>query len=167
MTFDLNTVALIVTTILVGLTAGLCFTWSNAVTPGIGRLDDLAFLQSFQSMNRAIINPIFLFVFFGPFFGHLINIYLNKNSDALSFWMLVCAACFFIFGVVAVTIFKNIPLNEMLDKTMLTTASKEELFELRKKFEHPWNYWHMIRTISSTISFVLLLISITIWRQPA
>lgn len=166
MTFDLNTVVVLFTTILVGLTAGLCFTWSNAVTPGIGQLNDYEFLQSFQKMNRAIINPIFLLVFFGPFFGHFINIYLHRNDNTISFWMLVLAASLFIFGVVAVTIFKNIPLNEMLDKTDLISASKEELFQLRKKFEKPWNFWHTVRTISSIISFSLLLINI-IWKQSA
>ncbi|MBD3661527.1 MAG: DUF1772 domain-containing protein, partial [Arenibacter algicola] len=52
--------------LLTGLSAGLCFTWSNAITPGIGRLNDPGYLMSFQQMNRAIINPLFLLVFFGP-----------------------------------------------------------------------------------------------------
>ena len=69
MEFSVNTITTISTILLTGLSAGLCFTWTNAITPGIGRLDDLGYLQSFQEMNRAIINPIFLIVFFGPFFS--------------------------------------------------------------------------------------------------
>ena len=42
-----------------GLTAGLCFTWSNAVTPGIGQLDNFGYLSAFQAMNRAILNAVF------------------------------------------------------------------------------------------------------------
>ena len=53
--------------VLTGLSAGLCFTWTNAVTPGIGRLDDLGFLQSFQQMNRTILNPIFFIAFTNEF----------------------------------------------------------------------------------------------------
>ena len=60
MEFSINSITTISTILLTGLTAGLCFTWTNAVTPGIGRLDDLGYLQSFQEMNRAIINPLFL-----------------------------------------------------------------------------------------------------------
>ena len=59
MEFSINSITTISTILLTGLTAGLCFTWTNAVTPGIGRLDDLGYLQSFQEMNRAISNPLF------------------------------------------------------------------------------------------------------------
>ena len=41
MEFTTSNLTLFATTLLVGLTAGLCFTWGNAVTPGIGQLDDL------------------------------------------------------------------------------------------------------------------------------
>ena len=51
---------------LTGLSAGLCFTWTNAVVPGIAKLDDRSFLSSFQQMNRTIINPLFIITFFGP-----------------------------------------------------------------------------------------------------
>lgn len=140
-----------------GISAGLCFTWSNAVTPGIGRLDNLGFLQSFQQMNRAIINPTFLIVFFSPFLLNLISIYLFKSTSITLMWLLILATIFYFFGVVLITIFGNVPLNEMLDKIDLSTANIEELRNLRKKFEDKWNYLHLIRTITSSISFLLLI----------
>lgn len=141
-----------------GLTAGLCFTWSNSVTPGIGRLDDLGFLQSFQAMNRAIINPAFLIVFFGPVLLLFINAFLHRNSDPTVFWSFTMAAILFFLGIGLITVFKNVPLNELLDKTTLENLSAVELKELRTKFEHPWNRWHIQRTIASFTSFALLLI---------
>ncbi|NER17793.1 anthrone oxygenase family protein [Spongiivirga citrea] len=143
-----------------GLTSGLCFTWTNAVTPGIGRLNDLSFLQSFQAMNRAIINKSFLIVFFGPVFLLMVNAYLHRNTNPSTFWAFLIAAILFFIGVGLVTIFKNVPLNEILDKTILETASIGDLANLRELFEQPWNRWHMIRTITSCTSFVLLLIGI-------
>ena len=65
--------------ILTGLSAGLCFTWGNAVTPGIGKLDDLGFLMAFQQMNRVILNPIFFIVFIGPFFLGIINSFFLRT----------------------------------------------------------------------------------------
>lgn len=143
-----------------GLTAGLCFTWSNTITPGIGRLNDLSFLQSFQAMNRAIINPSFLIVFFTPVIFLSVNAFLYRNAHPTTFWAFLLAAVLFFVGIGLVTIFKNVPLNEMLDKTVLENLSSLELKELRTKFEKPWNRWHIQRTIASFMAFALLLIGI-------
>ncbi len=165
MEFNLETIVVFVTVLLTGLTAGLCFTWTNAITPGIDRISDFGFLYAFQQMNRAIINPLFIIVFFGPFISNLILLYLKYQTFEKSFWIFFTAALLFTLGVVFVTIFKNVPLNEILDKTDLTAISTEELKTLRKKFESPWNNWHLIRTLSATTSFVLLLIALMFNKQ--
>ena len=145
-----------------GLSAGLCFTWYNAITPGIGRLDNLGYLNAFQQMNRAILNPLFIIVFFGPFLLGLINLYLFKNTSNLFIWLLILAlACYFL-GVLVVTVFGNVPLNDLLDKTNLEEASITDLQQLRNRFEVGWNRMHFIRTISSIISFLLLIITFLI-----
>jgi len=156
--FDTQTIILVLATLLTGLTAGLCFTWNNAVTPGVGQLVDMGYLRSFQEMNRAIINPIFLIVFFGPFFLHIANVFLFKTSSGTILWMVMASAGLYIIGLVAVTIFGNVPLNELLDKTDLMQASAEELKLLRDNFEVKWNRFHLIRTVSTVLSFLLLLI---------
>lgn len=157
MDITLETLVISVIIVLTGLSAGLCFTWSNAITPGIGRLDDLGYLRSFQQMNRTILNSWFFVVFFGPSLIGLISLYLFKGSPATLMWLLILAMATYFFGVALVTIFGNVPLNEMLDKVDLNTASSEELGQLRESFELKWNRLHHIRTISSIISFLLLL----------
>ena len=153
-------IATIILVLLTGLSAGLCFTWSNAITPGIGRLDDLGYLSAFQLMNRSIINPMFIIVFFGPFFLGLINLYLFKNASSSIIWLLIFAVTFYFFGVLLVTMFGNVPLNEVLDKTDLSKASLEDLKLLRNRFETKWNRLHLIRTVSSIASFLILIISL-------
>ncbi|MGY3795112.1 anthrone oxygenase family protein [uncultured Aquimarina sp.] len=165
MDINFETTTMIISIVLTGLTAGLCFTWTNAITPGIGQLDDLSFLLSFQQMNRAIINPIFLIIFFGPFISNSYVAFLKYQHQNASFWIFLAASLTFTIGVVFITILKNVPLNEVLDKTNLADASLEELKMLRKRFENPWKQWHFIRTISSTISFVLLLVGSLYYHQ--
>lgn len=160
MEINFRIIVLILGILLTGLTAGLCFTWSNAVTPGIGRLDDLDFLQSFQAMNRAIINRNFLITFFGPVILLFINAYLHRNDHPTTFWSFILAAVLFFIGIGLITVFKNVPLNELLDKSMLENLSTIELKELRTKFEQPWNRWHIQRTIASFTSFTLLIIGL-------
>ena len=159
MEINFKIIILILSVLFTGLSAGLCFTWTNAVTPGIGRLDNISFLKAFQAMNRAIINGQFMIVFMGPTILLFVNTYLFRyNSTA--FWIFLVAAILFFVGVGLVTVFGNVPLNEILDKSNLEALSKVELQELRNKFEQPWNRLHMIRTLSSLISFVLLITGI-------
>lgn len=162
MEFSLKFTILFFTILFTGISAGLCFTWSNSVTPGIGRLDNLGFLQSFQHMNRVIINPTFLIVFFTPLLLNLINIYLVKNTSITLMWLLILATVIYFFGVVLITIFGNVPLNEMLDKIDLSVANNNELRNLRETFEDKWNRLHLIRTIASSVSFSLLIITFSI-----
>lgn len=150
----------LIAALLTGLSAGLCFTWSNAITTGIGRLDNLGYLQAFQQMNRTIINPTFIVVFFGPFIAQTLSIFLLKNTSSTIILVLVTATLLYFFGLVLVTIFGNVPLNEILDKTDLATASTENLQSLRDQFEVKWNRLHLIRTITSILSFGLLLITL-------
>ena len=167
MHFNLDTTVIFLGIILTGLTAGLCFTWNNAVTPGIGQLNDLDFLQAFQQMNRVIINPMFILVFFGPFITNIVTIYLKHQQIDKAFWVFTAAAVIFILGVVFVTIFRNVPLNEILDKTDLLNASAEDLKLLRTKFEKPWNQWHLVRTFSSLFSFALLVLGLMLTNQSS
>ncbi|MDL5514285.1 DUF1772 domain-containing protein [Arenibacter sp. M-2] len=159
MDITFETIVMGVLIVLTGLSAGLCFTWTNAITPGIGRLDDQGYLMSFQQMNRTIINPLFFLVFFGPSLLGFISLYWLKGSPATLMWLLILAMATYFLGVVLVTIFGNVPLNEMLDKVDLNTASSEELGQLRESFEIKWNRLHLIRTISSIISFLILLMA--------
>ena len=159
MEISLKFTTLILAVLFTGMSAGLCFTWSNAITTGIGRLTDIGFLESFQQMNRTILNPLFFIVFFGPFLLNLMNLYLFQGTANIM-WLLISATAVYFFGVVLITIFGNVPLNEILDKTDLSSSSLDELKLLRDRFEVKWNRLHLIRTISAVVSFLLLIISL-------
>lgn len=159
MEITMSNLTLFAVTLCFGLVAGLCFTWGNAVTPGIGQLDDLNYLNAFQKMNRSIENPLFFTVFIGSFFMGIATIFANKGIYTAHFWMITIAVAIYFFGLIMVTIMGNVPLNQILDKTDLLQSSAEELKTLREKFENPWNRFHTIRMVSTTISFALLIIA--------
>jgi len=58
-----ETIILALAIALTGIMAGIFYTWSNAVKPGIGNLTDLEYLRAFQSMNRVILNQSFKALF--------------------------------------------------------------------------------------------------------
>lgn len=151
---------LILTATVTALIAGLFFAWSCSVTTGLAKISDTMYIAAMQSMNRAILNPVFLTCFIG-------NVLLLPLSAGLfystplttRFILLAAAAGVYLAGVFAVTIFGNVPLNESLDAFVLTTASPADIAAQRIAFEKPWNTLNMIRTVASTLSVVLVIMA--------
>ena len=156
-----ETIILALAILFTGLMAGIFFTWSNAVKPGIGKLSDLEYLRAFQSMNRVILNNTFKIIFSGAIIttGLLPIFYFNLYPNNF-FWVFISAFIIYWVGAFGVTIFGNIPLNVLLDKTSLGSISLEELKKLRTIIEVKWNNFNLIRSISSAVSFTLLIVSI-------
>ena len=144
-----------------GLMAGIFFTWSNAVKPGIGKLNDIEYLKALQSMNRVILNIPFKIVFFISIISvalvPVLNFDLYPNSI---FWIFIFILVIYWVGAFGVTLFGNIPINEKLDKINLKSVSSQKIKLLRESIESNWNNLNLIRTISSFIAFLLLVLSL-------
>ena len=155
-----ETIILASAILLSGLMAGIFFTWSNAVKPGIGKLSDLEYLRALQSMNRVILNKAFIGIFLGSIIAvALVPVFYFKLFPNNIFWMFILALVTYWIGVFGTTVFGNIPLNEILDKVNLESINLEEITALRTRIEVKWNKLNLIRSISSGITFVLLIIS--------
>lgn len=143
--------------------AGIFFTWSNAVKPGIGKLSDIEYLRALQSMNRVILNNAFKIIFLGAIIAVvLVPVFYYNLYPRNIFWLFVFTLVIYWIGVFGVTVSGNIPLNEILDKTNLESITSEEIKTLRKSIEVKWNNFNLIRCISSGITFILLIVSFLI-----
>ena len=143
--------------------AGIFFTWSNAVKPGIGKLSDIEYLRALQSMNRVILNNAFKIIFLGAIIAvALVPVFYFNLYPKNIFWLFVFTLVIYWIGVFGVTVSGNIPLNEILDKTNLESITSEEIKTLRKSVEVKWNNFNLIRCISSGITFILLIVSFLI-----
>ena len=151
-------IILVVTVVMTGLIAGLLYAYSCAINPGLHLLDDAGYLKAMQSIDRAILNP----VFFMSFMGTLILLPLSTilhYGQPVKFWLLLIASVIYIIGSFGVTIAGNVPLNDMLDKVDLKSASVEQLSAIRAKFEGPWNSLHAVRTWANVVSLVLVVVA--------
>ena len=141
--------------------SGLFFSYSTSVSPGLKNISDAACLASMQSINRAILNPVFFFVFFGALLLLPLNGYLQfEKPMTVSSGLFFAAAIVYIIGVFGVTVFGNIPLNNELDKFNLSNASADDMRSMRNFFETRWNNLNLVRTLASTISFSLLVLAL-------
>lgn len=154
---DLHQVLFFILLLLSGLAAGLFFAFSNSVMPGLGQGSDLSYLKSMQSINRVILNPFFFVVFLGtPALCLFLAIAGKGGLENQSQWFWI-AFSVYILGVILVSALKNVPLNQVLDKMDLAALDEKELSELRERYSPSWERWNLLRTISSLISFLILL----------
>jgi uncharacterized membrane protein len=157
------TIVNVISIISTGMMAGIFFTWTNAVKPGIGKLDNLSYLKAFQAMNRVILNPIFYCLFMMPLITLIILSYNSFDLHKLYvFDLLIASTVIYFIGVILTTIIGNIPLNEMLDKSDLERLDQQDSMTLRKTIETRWNRFNFVRTVSSFLSFLILIIIETI-----
>jgi uncharacterized membrane protein len=156
----MNTNILIISTLFSGLMAGLFYAWSISVTPGLAKINDGSYLQAFQAMNRAILNPLFFIVIFGLVILLPLLSYLTfQSSISNQFWYVITATTLYFVGIMGVTIGGNVPLNNALEALQIESMTPEQMDEFRKSFESKWNRLNTIRTISSAITFLLLVIA--------
>jgi uncharacterized membrane protein len=155
-----ETIILAIAILFTGLMAGIFFTWSNAVKPGIGKLSDIEYLTALQSMNRVILNNTFKLVFIGAVIAvALVPVFYFNLYPKNIFWLFISALIIYWVGAFGVTIFGNIPLNEILDKSNLEYMTLSEINALRISIESKWNNLNLIRSVSSFITFILLIFS--------
>lgn len=144
--------------ILTGLSAGLFYAWSVSIIPGTQKLDDPTYLETMQSINRAILNPSFFLIFFGSvLFLSIASIY-QFHISKITFWLMLTASIFYLLGTVGVTALGNVPLNDQLDLLKLTEINSDKITAFRKFYETKWNRLHLIRTAFAVTSFVLAVL---------
>ncbi|MBL4669388.1 MAG: DUF1772 domain-containing protein [Flavobacteriales bacterium] len=155
-----ETIILAMAILLTGLMAGIFFTWSNAVKPGIGKLSDIEYLQALQAMNRVILNNTFRIIFIGAIITvALVPVFYFNLYPNNIFWLFIGAFVIYWGGAFGVTVLGNIPLNNLLDQTNLESITLNEIKALRTTIEVKWNNLNFIRSASSGISFLLLTVS--------
>jgi len=142
--------------VLTGLSAGLFYAWAVSVIPGTQKVPDNTYLETMQSINRAILNPVFFLVFFGSLVCLSVTSIYEYHTNKWVFGVLVASSIFYLVGTVGVTGLGNVPLNNQLEVLKLTEISPQKMAAFRKFYESSWNRLHFIRTASAVLSFLLV-----------
>ncbi|WP_316633852.1 anthrone oxygenase family protein [uncultured Flavobacterium sp.] len=157
---SLSNIILGITILATALIAGLYYGYSCSVTIGLNKLSSKEYILAMQSINVAIQNPWFFASFMGTLFLLPISAYLNFTSiQSPRFLLLLAAAVIYTIGSFGVTVFGNVPLNDMLANVDLKTATSDEMNMARQNFENPWNTLHNIRTIATIVSLIFCIIA--------
>jgi uncharacterized membrane protein len=111
-----------------------------------------------QSINRTIINPLFMLAFLGT---ALVSLVLGIASlfdlDETTARYALAGCVIYLIGVIGVTFAANVPRNNALDKL---DASAESSVSTWNSYRSQWTSWNHVRTIASlgaTVCFILAL----------
>lgn len=150
-----KSILLLASLLISGLNAGFYFAWQVSVIPGTKKISNSAFLETMQSINRAILNPAFFAIFFG---GLLLLIWLSIQlyGEGRSFHFSLIALALYALGTLGITVGGNVPLNNMLDAVNLENLDVYTAKQLRHQFEGKWNRLHLFRTLFALLSFIML-----------
>jgi uncharacterized membrane protein len=138
-----------------GLMAGLFYAYSVSVIWGLNRADPRAAIDSFNGINVAILNPLFLLVFIGvPVLGGLTAILFWQSGHSAATWMFAASAIVYAVGTLGVTMGINVPMNDALAKAVVPQdiAAARQVWDA---FAAGWMPWNHIRAVAATLSLLL------------
>ncbi|MBJ7289982.1 anthrone oxygenase family protein [Williamsia sp.] len=138
-----------------GLIAGLFCAFAYSVMPGLHRADARTLVTAMQKINVAIVNPLFLVLFFGGLVVTALAAWVYRH-DAVAPWA-IAAVVLYLLGLI-VTIACNIPLNDRL-------ASATDPDAARAAFETAWVRWNIVRAVLHTAAFMVLTSGIVVARS--
>lgn len=139
-----------------GLIAGVFFAFSSFILTALARRPSAQGIAAMQSINIAVINPLFMLVFLGT--GVVCLLLL---IGAISNWQLsnspylLVGSLLYLIGALGVTIGCSIPLNNEL---AVTQPNSSDAANIWSKYLSRWTAWNHLRTMASlgaAISFLL------------
>lgn len=122
-----------------GLMAGVFFSFSTAVMPGLADLPAADARAAMRRMNVRIQNPVFLLLFSGNVVLCGIEVFQGRIVGGL----------LYIVGSFVLTMFVNVPMNNRLERT--DDAYWPEYLQW-------WTIWNHVRVVACLASMITLLL---------
>jgi uncharacterized membrane protein len=143
-----------------GLMAGLFFIFSNTVMDALARLQPAEGIAAMQSINRVILNPLFLTIFLATPAACALVALLSawRWSEPGAAWLLV-GSVLYIAGTFLVTVVCNVPMNNALDAI---NPAAPEAGPLWSRFLVDWTRWNHVRAIASVLAAALLTVGLAL-----
>ena len=122
---------------------GLYFIFSNTIMSSLRRFESGADIM--VEINRVILNPVFMAVFWISGLGSLYLIIFAEG-------MLLASGAIFFIGTTFVTMVRNVPLNNQLRDA---GPEREQVWQ---HYLDKWVFWNHVRSVAAVISGLLLVI---------
>lgn len=126
--------------------AGVFLAFSDFIMPGFAQIAPTSGRQAMQAINTRVLRSVFLVLLMG----------LGPVAAGLAIWgwlaghlAIVLGGLIYCLGVVGVTMFGNVPMNERLDKGA-------DAAHYWSTYQRGWTRWNHVRTGSNVLAAFLL-----------
>ena len=146
------------------LLAGNFFAFSTSIMRAVGGLSAERGIVAMQAVIAALKGPLFLAVFFGTALLCLVLVGLSAFTWGMpGSCMLLVGSLLYLFGPFAVTMMRNVPLNNRL-----TAASPDtdEAHALWRDIQPSWVLWNHVRTVTALLTCVSFILALTDIGNP-
>ena len=115
-------------------------------------------IAAMQSINSAILNPLFFAVFFGTaaLSAVLIALSLVRWSDPGAVWRFGGGMAYLV-GIILVTMVRNVPLNNRL---AAMDPDSTEGVALWSRYLSVWTAWNHVRTLASLAAMAAFVLAL-------
>jgi uncharacterized membrane protein len=147
-----------------GLMAGLFFAFSVSVMKALARLPSAEGIAVMQSINVAIINPVFLAAFFGTAAAcvSVMIASLLRRHDPGALYLLIGGALYLV-GTFLVTFVFNVPKNNALASVRPANAESASLWT---DYLSKWTAWNHLRAAAALAAAASLTIALCYRSGP-
>jgi uncharacterized membrane protein len=141
-----------------GLMGGVFFAFSSFVMKAFVRLPPKEGIAAMQSVNIAVLNPVFLGVFMGTtvLCGLIVLISLFRWGSPGSAYRLA-GGMVYVIGNFLVTGVCNVPMN---DRLAATNPSSPEAAAIWANYLIYWTLWNHVRTVTGLAAAALLTMAL-------
>lgn len=141
-----------------GLMAGLYFSFSAFIMTAFARIDQSHGISAMQSINKVIVNSLFLPIFLGTTVAAaaLAVLAYFRLGDAGA-TAVIAAGVIYVVGMFVCTMVFNVPLNNQLAAVDPVSGEAASVW---RRYVRDWNLWNHVRTVSSTLACALFIAAI-------
>ncbi|MPV69772.1 DUF1772 domain-containing protein [Burkholderia sp. BE17] len=141
-----------------GLMAGVYFAFSTFVMTSLGRLAPPAGAAAMNAINVDIVRSPFMPLFLGTTLMALALVVIALfNRDQPGAMAALAGGALYLFGMFAVTMAVNVPLNDALAAADPAAAHGAALW---MRYVHDWTMWNHVRTVASAAACVFFIAGI-------
>ncbi len=149
----------------IGAMTGVFFAFSVAVMPGFDAIPAGEAIRAMQSINRKILNPLFLLVFLaGAIVPLVTGVLLLMDGNGWAGILFVLAAIGYGAGSIGLTMRYNVPMNESLDgiDVGLVTSDASKIWT---DYSSSWTNWNSLRALACSGSLLLVGLALFVWGR--
>ena len=138
-----------------GLMAGVYFAFSGFIMKALDDIETAQAITAMNAINRVILRSSFMPVFFG---SSIISLFLVVAAfvywDEAGAGLTLIAGMVYFVGMFVCTAVFNVPLNNTLARTGVTSDNAQQDWTY---YLNNWTKWNHLRTVSSLVTCVLCI----------